>query len=310
MLVTHPVHSIRLTGAMYDVPPSYALSRRGTRPDRSRSGFWVPHKCVLLQLCNTRLLLKGHFSMSRIPARGAVVASGTASVVLALCVVAGLATESSTGAVAATGSTTDTSQAVHDDTVANAVNSSTDLLTVSGSHEGVSFGVTPSVMQQLDSAMHLGMVGSALVGAAAAAQASNDAVFGTTASYAPIPAGAQPPAPGPLKVQSRSSTLAAVSGSPREIARALAAERGWSGDQWSCLSNLWQRESRFQPTIRNSRSGAYGIPQALPASKMASAGTDWRVNPVTQVQWGLGYIAQRYGSPCDAWSYWKRHLSY
>ncbi len=310
MLGPHPVHSIRLTGAMYDVPPSNALSRRGTRPDRSRSGFWVPNKYVLLQLCNTRLLLKGHFSMSRIPARGAVVASGTASVVLALCVVAGLATESSTGAAAATGATTDTSQAVHDDTVANGANSAPDLLTVSGSHEGVSFGVTPSVMQQLDSAMHLGVVGSALIGAAAAAQASKDAVFGTTASSATIPAGAQSPAPGPLKVQSRSSTLAAVSGSPRDIARALAAERGWSGEQWSCLSNLWQRESRFQTTIRNSRSGAYGIPQALPASKMANAGADWRVNPVTQVQWGLGYIAERYGSPCNAWSYWKRHLSY
>ena len=101
-----------------------------------------------------------------------------------------------------------------------------------------------------------------------------------------------------------------MSGSPRDIARALAADRGWSGQQWSCLSNLWQRESRFQTTIRNSRSGAYGIPQALPASKMATAGADWRVNPVTQVQWGLGYIAQRYGSPCDAWSYWKRHMSY
>jgi hypothetical protein len=310
MLGTHPVHSIRLTGAMYDVPPSYAQSRRGTRLDRSRSGFWVPHKCVLLQSCNTCLLLKGHFSMSRIPARGAVVASGTASVVLALCVVAGLATESPAGAVVATGSTTDTSQAVHDDTVANGASSARDASTVGGSHEGVSFGVAPSVMQQLDSAMHLGMVGSALIGAAAAAQASNNAVFGTADSSAPIPAGPPSPLPAPLKVQSRSSAQAAVSGSPRDIARALAAERGWSGQQWSCLSNLWQRESRFQTTIRNSRSGAYGIPQALPASKMATAGADWRNNPVTQVQWGLGYIAQRYGSPCDAWSYWKRHMSY
>jgi hypothetical protein len=256
------------------------------------------------------LLLKGHFSMSRIPARGAVVASGTASVVLALCVVAGLATESPAGAIMATGSTTDTSQAVHDDTVASGANSVRDALTVGGSHEGVSFGVVPGVMQQLDSAMHLGMVGNALVGATAAAQASNDAVFGVTGSSPTTAAAPQSPAPAPVKVQSRSSTLAAVSGSPREIARALAADRGWSGQQWSCLSNLWQRESRFQTTIRNSRSGAYGIPQALPASKMAAAGADWRVNPVTQVQWGLSYIAQRYGSPCDAWSYWKRHLSY
>jgi hypothetical protein len=70
------------------------------------------------------------------------------------------------------------------------------------------------------------------------------------------------------------------------------------------------RESKFETTVRNPRSGAYGIPQALPASKMATAGADWRTNPATQITWGLNYIAGRYGSPCDAWSYWLRHYSY
>ena len=58
------------------------------------------------------------------------------------------------------------------------------------------------------------------------------------------------------------------------------------------------------------RSGAYGIPQALPASRMASAGADWRTNPATQIQWGLNYIAVRYGTPCNAWAHWKRYRSY
>jgi hypothetical protein len=89
---------------------------------------------------------------------------------------------------------------------------------------------------------------------------------------------------------------------PRSVAGALLAARGWSG-QFGCLDALWQRESGWNPQAHNSSSGAFGIPQALPGSKMASAGADWRTNPGTQIRWGLGYIASRYGTPCAAWSH-------
>ncbi len=72
--------------------------------------------------------------------------------------------------------------------------------------------------------------------------------------------------------------------------------------QWSCLLNLWNRESGWAYDATNTASGAYGIPQALPGDKMASAGADWQTNPATQIKWGLGYISQIYGTPCGAWN--------
>jgi hypothetical protein len=71
--------------------------------------------------------------------------------------------------------------------------------------------------------------------------------------------------------------------------------------QWTCLLNLWNRESGWLWDAENPTSLAYGIPQALPGYKMASAGADWQTNPATQINWGLGYISQRYGTPCGAW---------
>jgi hypothetical protein len=94
--------------------------------------------------------------------------------------------------------------------------------------------------------------------------------------------------------------------SPQDIARALLASFGWSQDQFGCLDSLWMRESHWNVHAANP-SGAYGIPQALPGSKMSSAGADWRDNPVTQIKWGLGYIADRYGSPCGAWAHSQGH---
>lgn len=93
------------------------------------------------------------------------------------------------------------------------------------------------------------------------------------------------------------------SGSPQKVARQMAANRGWGSGQFSCLKALWNRESGWNYRAKNPSSGAYGIPQALPGSKMRSAGADWRSNPVTQIRWGLGYIAGRYGTPCGAWSH-------
>ncbi|WP_296664604.1 G5 domain-containing protein [Demequina sp.] len=93
-------------------------------------------------------------------------------------------------------------------------------------------------------------------------------------------------------------------GTARAIGQQMAADMyGWTGDQWSCLSALWQRESGWNPNAHNSSSGAHGIPQALPGSKMATAGADWATNAATQIKWGLGYIKGRYGTPCNAWNH-------
>jgi hypothetical protein len=97
---------------------------------------------------------------------------------------------------------------------------------------------------------------------------------------------------------------------PRDIARALLSSFGWSEDQFGCLDSLWTRESNWNPHADNPSSSAYGIPQALPGSKMASAGSDWATNPVTQIRWGLGYIQDRYGSPCSAWGHSQSHGFY
>ncbi|TQN32884.1 transglycosylase-like protein with SLT domain [Haloactinospora alba] len=92
-------------------------------------------------------------------------------------------------------------------------------------------------------------------------------------------------------------------GSPKEIAQSKLGDYGWGQDQFSCLDALWERESGWDPSAENPSSGAYGIPQALPGNKMASAGSDWKTNPATQIEWGLGYIDDRYESPCDAKSF-------
>ncbi|GII86011.1 hypothetical protein Ssi03_40010 [Sphaerisporangium siamense] len=91
-------------------------------------------------------------------------------------------------------------------------------------------------------------------------------------------------------------------GSNKAIGQRMAAARGWAGE-WGCLEKLWDKESGWNERAMNRSSGAYGIPQALPGSKMASAGGDWQVNPSTQIAWGLGYIAARYKSPCGAWGH-------
>ncbi len=87
-----------------------------------------------------------------------------------------------------------------------------------------------------------------------------------------------------------------------KLGEQMAASRGWTGEQWYCLYQLWQKESGWRTNAGNTSSGAYGIPQALPGSKMASVGSDWLSNPATQITWGMGYISGRYSSPCAAWS--------
>ena len=98
------------------------------------------------------------------------------------------------------------------------------------------------------------------------------------------------------------ASVAVAPGSAQEIGKQLAADRGWGDDQFACLLPLWSHESGWRVNAANTSSGAYGIPQALPGSKMASVAGDWQTNPATQITWGLNYIAGRYGDPCGAWS--------
>lgn len=105
--------------------------------------------------------------------------------------------------------------------------------------------------------------------------------------------------------KARKALIANAVADPKGAARALLPEFGFSDSQYGCLVNLWTGESNWNYKAWNASSGAGGIPQALPASKMASAGADWATNPVTQIRWGLGYIKNVYGTPCNAWSLWQ-----
>ena len=97
----------------------------------------------------------------------------------------------------------------------------------------------------------------------------------------------------------------------RSVAQGIAKEKyGWGSYQFSCLNTLWTRESNWNYRARNPRTGAHGIPQALPAAKMEVIGTDWRTNPVTQIRWGLHYIDVRYETPCRALAKFKRSRYY
>lgn len=101
----------------------------------------------------------------------------------------------------------------------------------------------------------------------------------------------------------------AVSVSPGSV-QALAQQIIGDDSQFQCFSQIVKRESGWNYTATNAGSGAYGLVQALPGSKMATAGADWRTNPATQIKWGLGYMNTRYGSPCGAWSFWQSHHWY
>lgn len=90
-------------------------------------------------------------------------------------------------------------------------------------------------------------------------------------------------------------------GEAKALAKSMVAERGWDAGQFTCLEKLWNRESGWRVQAANPTSSAYGIPQSLPGSKMASVAGDWRTNAKTQITWGLNYIKGRYGNPCGAW---------
>ncbi|WP_194396089.1 lytic transglycosylase domain-containing protein [Microbacterium atlanticum] len=128
--------------------------------------------------------------------------------------------------------------------------------------------------------------------AAAAAAAKKPSGSGSGSSPAPRPVYATGGAVGGTSPADAQAT-----------ARGMIGGYGWGDDQFACLVSLWHKESGWNYQAYNRSSGAFGIPQALPGSKMGSAGADWQTNPATQISWGLGYIAGRYGSPCGAWGH-------
>ena len=110
---------------------------------------------------------------------------------------------------------------------------------------------------------------------------------------------------------SRQVELARTPLGAKKVAKAiLIDEYGFNEKQYQCLNTLWTQESNWNYKARNKRSGAHGIPQALPASKMSVVSTDWRTNPVTQIRWGLRYITIRYETPCKALAKHKRSNYY
>jgi hypothetical protein len=127
------------------------------------------------------------------------------------------------------------------------------------------------------------------------------------------PAWAESPAP----IKTRTWTTSARPRVPavgpntnKKIALGQVVQRAWNYQEFRCLDSLWTRESNWNHRALNHSSGAYGIPQALPAGKMRGAGRDWKSNPETQIRWGLAYIKGRYGRPCGAWGHWRSHNWY
>jgi len=142
--------------------------------------------------------------------------------------------------------------------------------------------------------------------AAQAAAARQAAAAKAAAKAAAQQRAAQQPASQQRAAQQQEAqphATSAPSGSPQQIAEQMLSDFGWSSGQFSCLRPLWAHESGWNPYAQNPSSGAYGIPQALPGSKMASAGGDWQSDPATQIRWGLSYIQGNYGSPCGAWAH-------
>ncbi|MCW5249114.1 MULTISPECIES: transglycosylase SLT domain-containing protein [unclassified Streptomyces] len=99
----------------------------------------------------------------------------------------------------------------------------------------------------------------------------------------------------------------AQAAAPASSAQATAKKMIGNAAEYQCFDRIVQHESSWNVTATNASSGAYGLVQALPASKMASAGSDWRTNPATQIKWGVDYMKDRYGSACDAWTFWQSH---
>ncbi|MCC9310807.1 lytic transglycosylase domain-containing protein [Kitasatospora sp. RB6PN24] len=250
--------------------------------------------------------------MTRISVRGVAVASATA--VTAVGAVVGMASGSEAKPVQAADITGATLLAD--------VPSGTDAQVIS---DNIGQQATAQ-QQQADAAAKQAAAEAARVKAAADAQAKADAdkAAADAAAKAQAAAQAQQEAANRAKARSQlavtstsdssdssssSDSTPAASYSAGSV-QALAAGIIGDNTQFQCFSNIVTRESGWNYTAVNPSSGSYGLVQALPGSKMASAGADWRTNPATQIKWGLGYMNDRYGSPCGAWSFWQAHSWY
>lgn len=144
---------------------------------------------------------------------------------------------------------------------------------------------------------------------AAAARAAAAAAANRDQQRQPLPTATptQSPTHTPTSTSTSPSTPKPTGsyGSAYDIAKSMVP-----ASQFGCFSNIVERESGWNVHATNPSSGAYGLGQALPAGKMASAGSDWENNPATQIKWVLSYMDSRYGSPCDAWSFWQSHNWY
>lgn len=143
--------------------------------------------------------------------------------------------------------------------------------------------------------------------AVASQEFTASAAHQVTAELATYDVKAPPPPPPPPVEQPAARAGAPAAGTPdpgsaKAIAAELVSARGWGTEQYDCLVALWQKESGWNVFAYNESSGAYGIPQSLPGSKMATVGADWETNPATQITWGLNYIQDRYGNPCGAYA--------
>ena len=188
-----------------------------------------------------------------------------------------------------------------------AANAVTDADVASNTPAILSFAQARSALMQHVSQLRAAQAAAARANAQRAQAARAHAIHVQRANAA---AAAKARAAAAAKAKAASSTSApsspsgtAASGSPEQIAQSMLSQFGWSSSQYSCLYPLWQRESNWSITASNPSTGAYGIPQALPGSRMASVGADWQTNAATQIKWGLEYIQSTYGSPCAAWAH-------
>jgi len=180
-------------------------------------------------------------------------------------------------------------------------------IAVSGGMVGARSDVVATTAQDLGAGLTSGDTDTTAANSAAISAATDRGVVSRSADRRRE---ADPVKVSRLSATSGPATTSSVEisdGDPRGIAKVLMGQFGFGSDQFGCLDSLWTRESNWNPAAHNASSGAHGIPQALPGSKMASAGPNWSSDPATQIKWGLGYIQDRYGSPCGAWAHSESH---
>jgi hypothetical protein len=162
-------------------------------------------------------------------------------------------------------------------------------------------GLQSNTSTNVDTVEKLTDVANSAIAIAQAAAAGHDAGTAVAnAAAAQAAAEAAAAAQAAAVAQANANTPAGAQATAQSM---MSSQYGWGADQFQCLVSLWTKESGWNYQAENGGSGAYGIPQALPGSKMAANGSDWATNASTQVAWGLAYIASAYGSPCAAWSH-------